>query len=466
MLDKQQATTILSALMNTGGDFAEIYAESRFGMALVWENGILDYVNHSSDGGCGLRLERGEETYYSDINGYEENDLLDAATALAEAPIDKSKAKKLIDFIDINTEIYCPVEKDPSTVDVNKKVQILSYLDKKAREYDQRIVQVTASYGDNNAKVLIANTEGVWANDDRTHVRLSMHIVASDGEGLETGYHHIAEQRGFEAIDEVDLDGFVTEACRLALVQLEAKPAPAGTFPVIISSSAGGTMVHEAVGHGMEADFAIHNESVYAGKLGQKVASGKISIVDDGTLSGKRGSNRVDDEGEPVQRVTLVKDGVLMHYLQSRKTARRLGSKATGNGRRQSYHHIPMPRMRNTFILPGKDDPKEIEQSLDKGLLVKKMGGGEVDITNGQFVFAVMEGYWIENGKIQYPVKGATLMGSGLDVISSIDMVGSDLGFDVGTCGKNGQGVPVSDAMPTIRIPSLTVGGMVIEAGQ
>ena len=247
---------------------------------------------------------------------------------------------------------------------------------------------------------------------------------------------------------------------RLALQGLTARPAPAGTFPVILCSSAGGTMIHEACGHGLEADLALAGVSAFAGKLGQKVAAEGVTIIDDGTLPHKRGSAASDDEGRAAQRVVLIENGILKGYLQSRKTARRMATQPTGNGRRESYRHIPIPRMRNTFLAPGREAPEAILKDLDRGLLVKHMGGGQVDTVTGNFVFQVTEGYWVEDGVALYPVKNATLTGCGPEVLLGLTRIGSDLRhFDIGTCGKDGQGVPVSDALPTILCPALVVGG-------
>lgn len=265
--------------------------------------------------------------------------------------------------------------------------------------------------------------------------------------------------RGWEFLSEAKVAEVVRNAARIACVQLEAAPAPSGTMPVVLSSQAGGTMVHEACGHGLEADFYLKRLSIYTGRLGQKVASGKVSVVDDGTLPGRRGTSRIDDEGLPAQRVPLIDKGVLVGLLHTRRTARRLRAAPTGNGRRQSHHHLPIPRMRNTFICPGEDDPEEILASVPDGLFVAHVGGGEVDIVSGNFVFHCAEAYRIRRGKRAEAVRDATLTGAGPAVLASIDRVGRDLGWGEGTCGKEGQHVPVSHAQPTIRIPALVVGG-------
>jgi TldD protein len=286
-------------------------------------------------------------------------------------------------------------------------------------------------------------------------------VIAREGEQIRTGYHALAETRGFELFDEHPPEEVGREAARIALVQLAARPAPAGTFTVVLSSKAGGTMVHEACGHGLEADFVEKSLSIYADKLGERVASDLITVVDDGTLPNRRGSTGMDDEGIPSSRVLLIEKGILKSYLHSRRTARKLGQAPTGNGRRESYRCLPIPRMRNTLIVPGETPPEEIVSGVEEGIFVCQMGGGEVDIASGNFIFNVGEAYMIRHGKIAEPIRDATLIGNGPEVLGSIDAVGSDLGYGVGTCGKDGQRVPVADAQPTLRIPRIVVGGTV-----
>jgi TldD protein len=286
-------------------------------------------------------------------------------------------------------------------------------------------------------------------------------VVAAGNGVIQTGYEPVGGLTGMELFEREPLDAAAERAARRAVMMLAARKAPAGRMPVVLSSEAGGTMIHEAVGHGLEADLAQSGLSVYSGKIGQQIASPLITVVDDATLPGRRGSFLVDDEGTPAQRTVLVERGVLRTYLYDRLTALKDGARSTGNGRRESYRHRPIPRMTNTMILPGETRPADILRSTPKGLYVRKMGGGQVNTVNGDFVFEVSEGYLIENGRIGEPVRGATLVGNGPAVLQSIDLIGSDLGFSIGTCGKDGQGSPVSDAQPTLRIPEITVGGEV-----
>ncbi|MBC7335480.1 MAG: TldD/PmbA family protein, partial [Clostridia bacterium] len=308
-----------------------------------------------------------------------------------------------------------------------------------------------------------ANTEGVYAEDERVRTRLAVQAVAMSNGRLHTGYEAVGSFGGLEAFEEYRPEAVAAVAARRALLMLEARPAPTGRMAVVMAAEAGGTMIHEACGHGLEADLVQRGLSVYAGRLGEQVAVPLVTVVDDATLAGRYGSFRFDDEATPGEKTVLIERGILRSYMYDRLTARREGRRSSGNGRRESYQFRPIPRMRNTYILPGEHDAEEIIRRTAKGLLVKKMGGGQVNTTNGDFVFDVAEGYLIEGGRVTAPVRGATLTGNGPEVLRTVDMVGGDLGFSIGICGKNGQGVPVSDAQPTMRIPSLVVGGTACE---
>jgi len=332
-------------------------------------------------------------------------------------------------------------------------------VDRLVRALDPRIRQVVLVGRERRQQVRIANSLGEAARDARLAAIWMAQVVAADGAVIQTGYETAGGSTALGAFAPDTLERIALAAARRALQMLGARPAPGGRMPVVLSAEAGGTMIHEAVGHGLEADLAQEGFSVYAGKVGKRIASPLVSVVDDPTLCGVRGSYGVDDEGVPAERTLLVERGVLRTYLYDRLSAAKDGRASNGHGRRQSYRQRPIPRMSNTMILPGKDDPARILAEVKRGLLVRKMGGGQVNTVNGEFVFEVTEGYRIEGGEIAYPVRGATLIGSGPEVLRTIDRVGSDLGFALGTCGKDGQGVPVSDAQPTLRIPELTVGG-------
>ncbi len=462
--------TILEALLAKGGDFAEVFVEQRKACALGMDDGRIEDVLASDTFGVSLRLVEGETTRFADLIAPSVTELLEAAVTLA-AP-GKGSAHPVPTLREVAVPTPSPVSQDPATVALPVKVALVKSAETLARQHGESlkpgaVKQVAVGYGDNTQAVWIASAEasetGVNATltrDHRVQGVLRVNVTAGDGEQLQTGYQALGETRGFELFTPEAVAKTVKEATRLALQALEAQPAPAGTFPVVLASSAGGTMIHEACGHGLEADLALAGMSAFAGKLGEKVAGEGVTIVDDGTLPHKRGSQAIDDEGKPSSRVVLIENGILKAYLQSRKTARTMGVEATGNGRRENYRHIPIPRMRNTFLAAGTEAPEAILADLDRGLLVKHMGGGQVDTVTGNFVFQVTEGYWVEQGVAKYPVKNATLSGCGPEVLKQITRIGNDLAhFDIGTCGKDGQGVPVSDALPTILCPALVVGG-------
>ncbi|MCL1907966.1 MAG: dephospho-CoA kinase [Holophagaceae bacterium] len=466
----EQLQSILTALLSRGGDYAEIFVEQRRACGLGMDDGRIEDVVATETFGVSLRLMDGETTRFADLIAPSVAELLNAATDLASPGTGAAVQCPTLEIIDCPTP--CPIEKDPANVPIGEKVAVVREAEALARRHGETIqpgalCQVAIGYGDSTqciwnayAKKAGESWSACLVSDCRVQGVLRVSITAAKGEQLETGYQALGESRGFELFSKDAVERTVKEAVRLAIQALDAQPAPAGTFPVVLSSSAGGTMIHEACGHGLEADLALSGMSAFANKLGEQVAAPGVTIIDDGTLPNKRGSQAVDDEGLPVQRLVLIENGILKNYIQSRKTAQRMGIGPTGNGRRESYRHIPIPRMRNTFLAPGKEDPNDILNSLEKGLLVKRMGGGQVDTVTGNFVFQVTEGYWILNGKIAYQVKNATLSGCGPEVLKQLTRIGNDLEhFDIGTCGKDGQGVPVSDALPTILCPALVVGG-------
>jgi TldD protein len=465
-----QLRDVLDHLLARGGDYGEVFVERRRAHALGMDDGRMEDVLASETFGASLRLMEGETTRFADLIAPAFEELIEAARTLA-APGTGAPAQ--VPALALTAHpTPSPVERDPGQVALGEKVALVRQAETLARTEAEALrpgalKQVAVGYGDSTQRVWIAAAElkdGSWAGrlteDHRTQVVLRANVTAGDGTQLQTGYQALGETRGFELFTDESVGSLVHEAVRLAIQALDAQPAPAGTFPVVLSSSAGGTMIHEACGHGLEADLALAGMSAFAGKLGQKVAAEGVTIIDDGTLPHKRGSQAIDDEGNPVSRVVLIENGILKAYLQSRKTSRKMATEPTGNGRRESYRHIPIPRMRNTFLAPGSEAPEAILRDLDRGLLVKRMGGGQVDTVTGNFVFQVTEGYWVENGEAKYPVKNATLSGCGPEVLKGLTRIGSDLHhFDIGTCGKDGQGVPVSDALPTILCPALVVGG-------
>lgn len=453
---------ILEAALEGGGDFAEIFLERRRTTGISCEDNKIERVHSGLEQGAGIRVIKGENTIYGYTNELTKDSLLETARLVGNAAGGKG-TKPEIKWQRPRPNWDFQIKKRPDEVPVEEKVALVQRANEAARAVDKRIVQVSVAYGDVIQEVTIANSEGVLVQDERVRCRFMVNAVATDGKIIQTGYESAGGLMGFELFEENDPVELARKAAERAVRMLEARPAPAGRMTVVMAGEAGGTMIHEACGHGLEADLVQKQLSVYAGKKGQQVASPLITVIDDATLPGKYGSFRFDDEGQPGQRTVLIKDGILEDYMYDYLTARKEGRKSTGNGRRESYRDRPIPRMTNTFIAPGKDDPQAIIRETQRGLLVKRMGGGQVNTTNGDFVFDVAEGYLIENGQIGPAVRGATLTGNGPEVLKMVDRVGSDLGFSLGTCGKDGQGVPVGDAQPTIRIPEMVVGGILDE---
>ncbi|MDN5346873.1 MAG: TldD protein [Clostridia bacterium] len=450
---------VLEIALQRGGDFAEIFIERKRITSISCEDDKIERVNSGLDQGAGIRVLAGDRTVYSYTNDISREGLEKAAAQVAAAFQGEAQVKPCA-FSRPRPGADFEFRRRPDSVPVEEKVELVQRANKAAREVDPRIRQVTVAYGDVIQEVTIANSEGVLVEDERVRCRLAVNAVASDGKIIQTGYEAAGGLCGFELFEEIDAAELARKAARRAVQMLEARPAPAGKMTVVMAAEAGGTMIHEACGHGLEADLVQKGLSVYAGKKGQQVASPLITVIDDPTLPSKYGSFRFDDEGAPGQRTVLIQNGILQDYMYDYLTARKEKRRSTGNGRRESYQDRPIPRMSNTFIAPGNDDPEEIIRSTARGLLVKKMGGGQVNTTNGDFVFDVAEGYLIQDGKIGPAVRGATLTGNGPEVLRLVDRVGKDLGFSLGTCGKDGQGVPVGDAQPTIRIPEMVVGGI------
>lgn len=458
MLSPELVREILQAALAGGGERAEIFAERTVTAALRLDGGRLEEAAGGIDQGVGLSVQDGEQVVFANGNRTDREGLLALAGRVARAVGHEAKTA-VAAAQPAPRPVISPVTIPPSTVPTAAKVAIVRRAEDAARRLDARVTQVTCSYRDAEQTILVADSDGLYAPDQRTYTTLSVVAVARERDLIRTGTESVSETRGFELFDLCPPEDAGREAARLAILQLEAKPAPAGTATVVLSSKAGGTMVHEACGHGLEADFIEKGLSVYAGRVGQQVASTLVTVVDDGTLPNKRGSAAVDDEGTPTSRVVLIERGLLRGFLHSRRTARRFRAAATGNGRRESYRHLPLPRMRNTMVAPGETDPASIVAGVGDGILVCRMGGGEVDVATGNFVFHCAEAYRIRDGKVAEPLRDATLVGNGPEVLATIDAVGSDLGFGVGTCGKEGQGVPVADAQPTLRIPRIVVGG-------
>lgn len=459
MIDKPVLKEVLDIALSNGGDFADIFVEHKQVTGIGAEGGKIERVHSGVDLGAGIRVLAGESTAYAYTNDLSREGLLEAAKIVSHAAQGEKKDYNL-DLRDVKPTVDFNIQKRPDTVETDQKVALVEAADKAARAVDaNKIKQVMVGYGDVIQKVVIANSTGDYVEDERVRTRLMTQVVAAEGETIQTGYDAVGSVAGFELFDQFTAEDVASAAARRSVAMLEAKPAPAGKMPVVMAGEAGGTMVHEACGHGLEADLVQKNLSVYAGKQGADVAADIVTVIDDAAMSNRYGSYRFDDEGVAAKKVNLIENGKLTDYLYDRLTATQEKRPSNGHGRRESYQHKPIPRMGNTYIAPGKMDPEKIIKETKNGLLVKKMGGGQVNTTTGDFVFDVAEGYLIVDGDIGSMVRGATLTGNGPEVLRLVEMVGKDLGFTIGTCGKDGQGVPVSDAQPTMSIKQLVVGG-------
>ena len=464
-LDESHLARVLDLIGAGGVDDADAYFQ--FTRAEGWslEEGIVKSGSFGIDQGVGVRAVKGDKTAFAYSDDISEASLMDAAATVRTIGASgqsrrvrrgsgqNSKAKP-------GWALYPPIDPIASLGSADK-VALLERVEQYARAKDPRIVQVMASLAAEYDVMLVARLGGQIAADVRPLVRLSVSVIAEQNGRREVGSSGGGGRYEMGHFSEELARRYVDEAVASALTNLEARPAPAGEMSVVLGPGWPGVLLHEAVGHGLEGDFNRKGSSAFTGMIGQRVAAKGVTVLDDGTLADRRGSLNVDDEGHPTQRNVLIEDGVLKGYIQDAMNARLMGVKPTGNGRRESYAHIPMPRMTNTYMLAGERDPLEIVGSIKKGLYATNFGGGQVDITSGKFVFSASEAYWVENGKIQYPVKGATLIGSGPESLKKISMIGNDMRLDsgVGTCGKEGQSVPVGVGQPTLRIDGLTVGG-------
>lgn len=458
MLEKMNTAAILRQALASGGEFAEIYLEEGAATQIVAEDGKIEKVLSVSDRGASIRVISDFRTAFGYTNEVTEKSLLELAAAVSQGVKGKLFDRNIV----ISAAVVAqglPVLLHPENVPLAEKVALVAEAEKAARGASSVVRQVMAVYRDGAAKIQVVNSLGDFTESSRIGTMFAAQVVAAKGELMQTGYESVGACRGFELFHERSAVEISLAAVRRAEIMLSARRAPGGMMPVVLSSEAGGTMVHEAIGHGLEADLVQGGVSVYRGRVGEQVASKLITVIDDATIPYARGSFSFDSEGTPGQRNVLVENGILKGYLYDRLTAMKDGRASTGNGRRESYHAKPIVRMTNTLIAPGSTPPEEIVRSVQKGLFVRKMGGGQVNTVTGDFMFEVSEGYLIENGAVCEPVRGATLTGSGPEVLKNILLVGSDLGFGIGTCGKEGQGVPVADAQPTLLIGEMTVGG-------
>lgn len=443
-------------------DYADLYFQYTRSEGWGLEEGIVKTGSFSISQGVGVRAVAGEKTAFAYSDALSSDAILSAARAVREIAVAGQQRRVPSPAVKapIAHDLYQGL--DPvASMPAQEKVRLLERLEAMARRRDPHVTQVMASLGMEYDVVMVIGSDGRQCADVRPLVRLSLTVIAERNGRRETGRSGGGGRTGLGYFTDELLQHYVDQAVHEAMINLEARPAPAGEMTVVLGCGWPGILLHEAVGHGLEGDFNRKGSSIFSGRIGQRVASKGVTVVDDGTLSGRRGSLNIDDEGNPTQHNVLIEDGILKGYLQDTTNARLMGVAPTGNGRRESFAHLPMPRMTNTYMLAGQDDPKEIVRSVKKGLYAVNFGGGQVDITSGKFVFSASEAYMIENGEVTYPVKGATLIGNGPDALTRVSMIGHDMQLDsgVGTCGKEGQSVPVGVGMPTIRIDGLTVGG-------
>jgi len=461
-LDDRGLAAGLDAALERRVDHADIFVEVTTQDSVALEEGIVKSGDRHLSQGVGVRAVTGERQGYAHADEVSvESVRLAAATARAISEQAQTGGAVAVRRGVASRNLY-PVACAPTDVPVARKVDLLGEIDVYARSLDPRVKQVMASVVSQHRQVLIAASDGTLCADIQPLVRLNVQVVAADGARREAAYQGMGGRFELEQLlDPAAWRPLVAEAVRIATLNLAAEPCPAGTLDVVLGPGWPGVLLHEAIGHGLEGDFNRKQTSAFSGRLGERVAAKGVTVVDDGTLPGRRGSLNVDDEGTPTGRTVLIEDGVLCGYLQDRLNARLMGMTPTGNGRRESYAHLPMPRMTNTFMLAGADDPAEILRSVKRGIYAVSFAGGQVDITSGKFVFSANEAYRIEDGRLGAPLKGATLIGNGPDVLTRVKRIGNDLALDrgVGTCGKDGQSVPVGVGLPTLRIDGLTVGG-------
>jgi len=452
---------VMDKLLRPGVDIADIYFESTRVESWMLEDGIIKEGAYNIDQGVGLRAVSGEKTGFAYTDDILLETMLEAGQTASAIAKSGHQQKVAIQNKRQAKSLYAAINPLDSMSEEDK-ISLMHRLDQEARKQDPRIQQVIVSLVSAHDTMMVLNNEGTLASDIRPLIRCSIQVIAEEKGRREQASAGGGSREGFQFfIDEERALGYAREAARQALVNLSAKPAPAGSMTVVLGPGWPGILLHEAIGHGLEGDFNRKGSSAFSGCVGQKVAVEGCTVVDNGTLENRRGSLSVDDEGTPSQNTVLIENGILKGYMQDRMNAGLMGSKSTGNGRRESYAHIPMPRMTNTYMLPGQHDPDEIIASVKDGLYAVNFAGGQVDITSGKFVFSASEAYMIKNGKLSHPVKGATLIGDGPQVLTQIDMIGNDLELDsgVGTCGKEGQSVPVGVGQPTLKINNLTVGG-------
>ena len=460
MLDHELINRTLSAAMSTGGEFAEVFVEDKRSSSAVFDDGRVEELTSGRDRGAGIRVVVGDTTGFAHTADLTEAGLRSAAEAAAAAARGGGGGAKTVAVSRSDVARGEPARIPPEDVAKATKVGLLTLANEAARSEGAAISQVSARYGDSRRRILVANSDGLLAEDDQVRTLFSVSCVAGGDTGLQTGRESTGRTVGFELFDETDVEDMGRRAAQRAITKLAARPAPSGAIPVVVGPGGGGVLFHEACGHGLEADLIAKGASVFANRIGDEVASPLVTLIDDGTMAGEWGHFAIDDEGRPAAHNVLIQDGVLTDYMWDHLRSRKEGRPSSGNGRRQSYQHLPMVRMTNTYITAGQDDPAEIIAGTDNGVYVAQLGGGQVNTATGDFVFGMTEAYLIENGEITEPIREGNLIGNGPEVLTRIDMLGDDFMMgSPGMCGKDGQGVPVGDGTPTLRVTSLTVGG-------
>jgi TldD protein len=455
LLDPGVAERVLARALANGGRFAEVFAERRQGLSMSIDESRIEAVQSGAEEGAGVRVVDGGTTYFAHVDGLDPADLERAAGEAAAALRGERTEARALSAV---ASTPLPIELRPEDVPAERKAGLLRELDERARARSGEIAQFTSSYAEARRQVTIANSDGLLTGDDRTRTRIGAQAVARRGDRVETGAETLGAHRGFELLE--DDPGLIAEqAANKALTLLEAGPAPSGSMPVVVGGGFGGVLFHEMTGHGLEADHIQKQASVYVGKLGQQVAQPLLNAYDDGRLPSEWGSDAIDDEGTPTQKTQVIADGELTAYLYDRLTAERDGVAPTGNGRRETFRHLPIPRMTNTYIAPGEATPEQMIAEVERGFYAVSFAGGQVEPATGDFVFGVSEGYLIEGGKVTRPCRGATLIGNCLEALMAIDAVGDDFFMKTGICGKGGQKAPVGTGQGHVRVGAMTVGG-------
>ena len=459
MIDQDVLEATLTAALRRGGDFAEVFAEDRTGTSAHYDDGKVEQVVTGRDRGAGIRVVRGDTTGFAHTADLSPTGLLAAAEAASAAARGGGGGVREVSLERVVTTPQS-VAVSPATVGKDRKVEVLARADTAARAEGTAIKQVSASYADSRREILVANSDGLLAGDEQVRTRFVVSCVAAGDTGMQTASEAPGRTVGFELFDEFKPEDVARTAARRAITLLSARPAPSGKLPVVLKRGAGGVLFHEACGHGLEADLVRKDASVFKGRVGEQVASPLVTLVDDGTYDLEWGTFSIDDEGQPARRNVLIENGVLTDYMWDLVRARHEGRGSSGNGRRETYQHLPMVRMTNTYLLEGDTDPEAIIADTEHGIYCVQLGGGQVNTATGDFVFGITEAYLIEHGEITEPIQQAQLIGNGPSALTLVDVVGNDFDTWTGTCGKAGQGVPVSSGQPTLRVAELTIGGV------